>query len=248
MVDKKSQVVVFILLVLVVFFLVAFVLYVSADKNSDDSAEIRNGFDVKSISNFVNFCLREKNEEALVEVASKGGYFSLPVYSTERLPDNLPYFLYQGSIFIPPIEKVQENVALAVENQLGDCLNFTGFEGLNISVETPPAISVLLHADAMQVTLHQKIVVRNEQSETTVESFTASIPTVFLRMYEHTKKIVETHTQSGEYVCLSCLRQLNALADFTTKTGMTPEAFLYTLEEDKQENSKSITFKFAVKP
>lgn len=242
-----GQATVFIITGIILLALVGFMFYVRAS-HAEKSFENSENFDVKTVTNFVNLCLRQSGGEALVDVAGKGGYFTLPPYSTEQLSDNLPYFLYQGSIFIPTIEKVQENVGLAVEKRLGGCLNFTGFEGLNISVETPSAIGVLLRADAMHVTLHQKIIVRNEQSETTVESFTASVPTVFLGMYERAKKIVETHKQSGEYVCLSCLRQLNAGGGFTTKTGMTPEGFLYTLEEDKKENVKNVIFRFAVEP
>lgn len=247
MILKKGQVTVFIIAGIILLALVGFMFYVRAS-HGEKPFEGSESVDVKSMTNFVNLCLQQKGKEAVVEVAGKGGYFVLPPYSTEQLPDNLPYFLYQESVFIPTIEKIQENVAQAVEKWLGDCLNFSSFGGINISVEGRPEITIVFGSEEMQVTLHQKVVVRNEQSETTLESFVVSTPTVFLGMYEHAKKIVEVHKQSGEYVCLSCLRQLDAVADFTTKTGMTPEGFLYTLEEDKKENAKSIVFRFAVEP
>lgn len=237
----------FIIAGIILLVLVGFLFYVRAS-HGEMPFEGSENFDMKSVANFVNLCLQQKGDEALIDVAGKGGYFTLPVYSTEQLPDNLPYFLYQGSVFIPTIEKIQENVARAVEKRLEDCLNFTSFQDIGISVEGRPEIIVVFGSDEMRITLHQKIIVQHEKSETTFQSFTASIPTVFLGMYKHTKKIVETHKQSGEYVCLSCLRKLNAGADFTTKTGMSPEGFLYALEENEKENVTRITFKFAVEP
>lgn len=247
MTSKRGQVAVFIIASIILLVLFGFMFYVRASHGEKpfDSSE---NFDAKSVTSFVNLCLQQKGEEALIAVAGKGGYFALPAYSTERLSDNLPYFFYQGSVFIPTIEKIQENIARAVEKQLGSCLDFISFEGVDISVESRPEIAVVFGSEEMRVTVHQKIVVQNEQSETTLESFTGTIPTVFLAMYEHAKKIVEIHKSSGEYVCLSCFRKLNANADFTIKTGITPEGFLYALEEDKKENNKNIIFRFAVEP
>lgn len=246
MMQKRGQVVLFVILGLVLVVLIWSIFYVYQARAISRSSENRKITDVKSVSNFVNVCLQQKGVEALVGVAGKGGYFILPPYSTEQLPDNLPYFLYQGSIFVPTIEKIQENVGWAVEKRLGDCFDFISFEGIDISVEGMPEITVIFGSEQMRIILHQKVIVQNEQSETTLDSFTASVPTVFLGMYEHAKKIVETYKRSGEYVCLSCLRQLNTGVGFTIKTGMTPEGVLYALEEDKPENSKSIIFKFAV--
>ncbi len=246
MIPKRGQVVLFVILGLVLVVLIWSIFHVYQARAISRSSENGKITDVKSVSNFVNVCLQQKGVEALVDIAGKGGYFDLPVYSTEQLPDNVPYFLYQGSIFIPTVEKIQENVARAVEKRLGDCLNFSSFQDGDILAEGRPEIMIVFGREEMRVKVLQKIVVRNEQSETTLKSFTASIPTVFLEMYEHAKKIVETHKRSGEYVCLSCLRQLNAVGGFTVKTGMSPERFLYALEEDKKENAKSVIFRFAV--
>ncbi len=248
MIQKRGQVVLFVILGLVLVVLIWSIFYMYQARATSPYFEDGKTVDAKSISNFVSLCLQQKGEEALVDVAGKGGYSVLPPYSTEQLSDNLPYFLYQGSVFVPTIEKIQENVARAVEKRFGDCFDFISFEGIDISVEGAPEIVVVFGSEQMRITLHQKIIVQNEQGETTLTSFTASIPTVFLGMYEYAKKIVETHKSSGEYVCLSCLRQLDGIAGFTTKTSTTPEGFLYALEEDKKENAKSIVFKFAVEP
>ncbi len=237
----------FIIAGIILLVLVGFLFYVRAS-HGEKSFEVSERFDTKSVTNFVNLCLQQKGDEALIDVAGKGGYFALPVYSTEQLSDNVPYFLYQESVFIPTVEKIQENVALAVKKRIGDCLNFSSFEGIGISVEGRPEIIIVFGSDEMRVAFHQKIVVQNEQSETTFQSFTASIPTVFLGMYKHGKEIVETHKQSGEYVCLSCLRQLDGTVGFTTKTSMTSEGFLYAIEEDKEEDAKSVIFRFGVEP
>jgi len=244
---KRGQVATFVSLGLVLLFLAGIIFYEYQTKAARTSLGDGTAVDVKSVTNFVNLCLQEKSEGALIEVVGKGGYVTLPAYSTERLSDNLPYFLYQGSVFIPTIEKVQENVGLGVEKRLGDCLNFSRFQGVEISVDGSPNVVVLFNPDEAQFTLHQTIKIKSEQSETTLESFTATIPTVFLGMYGHAKKIVETHKNSGEYACLSCLRELNEWNSFKTKTGMTPEGFLYALEEDKKGNDKGIIFRFAVK-
>lgn len=243
---KRGQVATFVSLGLVLLFLAGIIFYEYQTKAARTSLGDGTAVDVKSVTNFVNLCLQEKSEGALIEVVGKGGYVTLPAYSTERLSDNLPYFLYQGSVFIPTIEKVQENVGLGVEKRLGDCLNFSDFEGVEVLVEGRPMVAIVFGRDQLRVTLHQKIRVQNEQSETILESFTATIPTVFLGMYEHARKIVEVHKNSGEYVCLSCLRQLNAGADFKTKTGITPEGFVYSLEGEEKQNRESILFRFAV--
>ncbi len=225
---------------IILFALVGFLFYVRASYE-ERSFEVSESIDVKSVTSFVNFCLQQKGEEALVDVAGKGGYFALPVYSTEQLPNNLPYFLYQGSVFVPTIEKVQENVARAVEMRLGGCLNFTSFQGVDISVEGIPEVMVVFGSEEMRVTLHQKIVVQKEQNEIRLESFSTTVPAIFLGLYEHTKMVVGMQKNFDGGVCMSCNMLVGLSTGFLTETMATGEGIVYVIRKP----GDSLLFRFA---
>ncbi len=155
------------------------------------------------IKNYVESCLSDVGEEAIIKLGMQGGYIDLPdeirlnkAY-VELLPRSLiktPYWYYNGVSFVPSIETMQEEISKYVENNIKKCADLTIFQ-YDYKIEEKPEIEVetTIAEKDVDIRMNHELIIKNKATDeqTKVSKFYANIDTRLKETYELGKRIME---------------------------------------------------------
>lgn len=100
---KKGQLTYFILLSVIIFIAAGFVFYVNG---RNKTKELEMSFDVSPITNFIESCVRDEGENAVIFISEHGGYYNLPSNHYEKFGLSIPYYFYGNIPFNPTKEEI----------------------------------------------------------------------------------------------------------------------------------------------
>jgi len=203
---------------------------------------------VESVKLYVENCLKRTLDDGLLLIGQHGGYFILPNQSTEDAYLNTPYYFYQDAIIAPSIEMIQKEISQYIEDQLPFCLqNFQAFPFL-IEFENPDAeTNIAAQTVAANVLLPLKINLANQEIQ--INSFSSSVPSRLLQIYEVSHKINQLSMEYNPGICLDCVNQLAQESDLHLHlVEFKDDVIFFILEDEKVRiNEEPFYFRFANK-
>ena len=120
---RKAQVTVFIILGIILL-ITAAILFFLVDLSSEELEEQIDYTDTSSVQIFVEGCLGSVIEDAIFDVAQKGGYYELPVISTTNAYVNSAFYLYLSDTYLPGEDQLAESIGDYIENNIANCTLF----------------------------------------------------------------------------------------------------------------------------
>lgn len=125
--ERKAQVSIFIIIAIVLVVLSASYLrvYFSQSINNVD-------IEVKPIYNFIDLCIKDTGEDAIIIIGKNGGYSSVNNLFTV---DGNPYYIFNNENFMPSLDVVENELSLYIQKNIWDCFgNFSQFKSFDIRV------------------------------------------------------------------------------------------------------------------
>jgi len=175
-----------------------------------DSQEFELEIDYKdtaSVQFFIDGCLEDTLRDAIFDVAQKGGYYNLPVFSTSDAYVNTAYYLYLGDVYMPTEEIIAESIASYVDDHITDCANFSYFKDLEINASSPSS-SVELTENSVAIDLHYPLSIYSRGLVTELSDFSATADSKILTLFNIAQNLTYVQQEYGEMICISCLAAL----------------------------------------
>ncbi len=123
---KRGQIAVFVIvgIVLIIIIGVFFLLRnnLSKEKGIDSQAD--------SISSFVESCIEQTSNDAILHISKRGGYFIAPKGS---IHNKIPYYYNKEKNLMPLKERIEDELSLYMDNMLFFCIkNFVDFPDFDV--------------------------------------------------------------------------------------------------------------------
>ena len=131
--SKRGQVTLFIIIGIILIILTASIFLLTTRDGSILSKSINE--EEIEVQAYVDSCLEQVSREAIILISSQGGYYQTPEKSIEFSIYQIPYYFHNTKLNIPNKEVIQEQLSLAIEENINDCIN--NFKTFNIQKGTP---------------------------------------------------------------------------------------------------------------
>lgn len=200
--SKKSQVTIFLLLMLVFAIAISLIIYQKSEISKNTGLKIEAALsknDIFALKNIINVCLKETLDKGIEKLELAGGHLNnktLIFFYTEPLKIN--YLYYNKKDYIPQIEDMEYDLGNYIKNNIRYCLkDFRSFEdkGVNILLQSIN-VDVDINIDEVSAKLNFPIYIKNNKI-TEMEDFWATVPSKLLSVYYESNNII-TGTKEGE--------------------------------------------------
>lgn len=204
--SKKGGVTIYIIIGIVIL-LVAVTAIVYSENIRRFYVESRNP-EVKDIRLFIENCLDTQTKEAIQIASLQGGYTEIPSVldnkgsylpppSLLNPPIKTPYWWDDGVSYVPSEERVQQELANYVKNNIKSCLFFEQFNTIDVNVGDELKVETKLSSNSVFSRLELPLTITIGDSEIKLNNFAKEIKTSFPKLYEAAKEIIEVENEKA---------------------------------------------------
>jgi hypothetical protein len=214
---RKAQTTLFMLLGVLLLIFIVLLLYLQS-YSIDSQVETEEYTEIEAqIQNYVQTCIKETGEEALIFIAEHGGYYNLPELHDQNML--LPFYLYENESYMISKDKLSNQISTYINENLFFCLrNFMTIEnmGYDIKQGTIKTITTILDN---QIILNVNIPISVEQdgTTTTLTTFSETISTRINTVYNSIEEFMQIQEENTNSICISCLTVLGIENDLRTE-------------------------------
>jgi len=198
--QKKGQITLFIIVGIIIIIAMSFFLYFRNILLPE--AEVVPE-DIKPIKNYVESCLSNIGEEAVVLLGSRSGFIKIPdaielseAY-IEFIPNSelkIPYWYYNGLSYIPTIESMQDDISIYIKDNINNCIDLDDFKGdFYIEEKNNTKVETIISNDGVDLAMTYEMIItsKSDAEQTKVSKFHTVLPVKLKESYELGKKILE---------------------------------------------------------
>ncbi len=201
-IQRKGQVTLFILLGIFFFLFIALVYYSGTEKVRG----VQTTSSKESVNAFVQSCLDTVLSSGIPFLAAQGGYWDVFHAETAYL-SQIPYYFYFRTNTAPSKEIVEEEFEMYLTENFLPCIdNFTAVEYLEIQQEAP-AFDVTIESEKIYTSLTFPLTIREDDSVTTLDSFTSEQETRFGTLLSIAQAVAEEQEQQRNAIPLSFIAE-----------------------------------------
>jgi len=238
---KRGQIALFVIIAILIISAAFIILYTQTDifgKRTEKLPEIA------PIQAFIENCIKETGQDALVFIGQQGGYYEMPKFSIS----GYSYYFYNNKSVMPSKEKIEIELSKYMNEMLPFCTqNFVNFP--DFSVEADPAINskTTILADKIRFDVNYKVLIRKGDSTFRISSFSNEIPSRLYTIYNVTSEIIAEQLTDPSHICLSCLTKWGIENDlYIDMANFGNDTVIFTITDKKIKiNNQLYQFIFA---
>lgn len=202
--NKKAQLTPFIIIGIVILIAVSLFLYYRSILVPEPEIVPE---DLVPIKNYVESCLSQVSEEAIIAIGSSGGYLRIPdrillgnayLEVIRGSSIKVPYWSFNGENYIPTIESMQNDISLYIESNIENCLNLDVFDD-DYTIEELKDIKAetIIAKEDVNVELTYPLIIKDKTSDeqTRISKYHITVPVKLKQVYELGKNIMQAENQ-----------------------------------------------------
>ena len=172
MLKKRGQVTIFVIIAILIVAGIILFFYVQNKSSSLTPTIPKN---IQPVYNFVQDCLKETGENALIRIGEQGGYFL--IFDEPSIEGRIPYYLQGTQDSIPKQQEIEQNLAGFVREELSFCiLNFKDFrQQYQISHELKESEVKILN-NQVRFSLDYPLTITKDETAYQLKDFNVDIP------------------------------------------------------------------------
>lgn len=228
----KAQVTIFVIVAVLIVAIVALFFFAVPRSPTTNSNEITG---TESLTPFVEECLKQVSEDAILSTGFNGGYYNLPEKINSYYYPSVAFLLYDQKNLVPSKEKVESEISDYVKENIDVCFDdFSNFKVKGFSVEEgAKEITTSIKENSVAVSAKIPLTISKEDSKELFSDFNSEVkPVRLIKILALINSIVEEQKKDDSSVCMSCL------VDKEEESGMDIEFFE---TEDKNEFVYTVT-------
>ncbi len=242
--NKRGQITIFIIIGVIIV-AVAILIFLLRDnfisKNPVDPQ-------VAQINDFVNDCLEETGNNALIQIGEQGGYGLLS--DNIRAVEKIPIYTDGKRNFSPSLEIIEREISFVVKEELSYCiLNFVDIKNNYDSIEGEiDRVETLIDEDRVRINLIYPIIIEKAETKYEIKKFDMEFNIRIFEYYNITQEIVNEQLKHPESICLSCNFELSKKFDVNIDMYDYSNATVFTIiDETRKINNSAYEWRFAIK-
>jgi len=249
--QKRGQITVFIIIGIIMLFVTASIILIVNSSNVMES-NVNKQFDTKSVEDFVENCLENSVNKALHVTLLKGGYeFSTAPYFKFENEPVIPYYLHEGKMKFPSIEKIQDETSHVVLPYFEKCIdNFSVYEKQGFQVQKDEIdLEILFTEKKTTLSLSFPFVLSKGSISNEYDLFNVVLPIDFFNAYHKMKQFLLLQKEENEYFLMSDLYDIID-DDFEIQFldyGENGETYVLDLLIDSNLNEDPFIYRSAIK-
>ena len=232
---KRGQVTVFIIIGILVFLIVSGILIARSFlvteelKGEGEQAQLLGA----TVQSYIQSCLKETAEDALIFVGQQGGYYQLPSLHESDLLQ--PFYWYENQSYLPKKEEIEQQLSLYVDNELFFCLrNFVVFENQGYEIqEKEVQTTTKLGKEETVFTMSFPVEITQGKASRTIATFSVEIPSRLETIYNAIEKLIEEGQQNPTAVCISCIARMISENELKVETIPFDDKVAFTVIDEK---------------
>ncbi len=199
---------------------------------------------VKPIALFVQQCIKDSGEDAIIQIGKNGGYVFSPNLSTK---DNNPYYLYDETDYTPSKEVIEKQLSYYIEENLDFCINdFIQFKDFEINASEINAKTNIAD-NVVYFEVNYPLSIKKGERTYEFTKFESEVRVRLGKIYSAISSYMSEQMKYPKEVCLSCIHSFALekdlyveLKDYDSKT------ILFTIIDQKTKlKGKEYSFVFA---
>ena len=247
--SKKAQITLLILIGVILLLIGGLIIYLAAGPTP--SPEITIPGELQPVKIYLDSCIEETAKNAIVNNSLHGGYYELPLFSTQGYYVDSPYYFHELEIQTPTLDVLESELALYMNNELKDCIDLTQFTEQGINIELGNVTSkALIRRDSVLFTLDFPVTITRQETQTKLPKFQTIIRNIRLSTIHNASAIITEEQANDPFsLCLSCLTDIaivNSLKLDTTELG--DDTILFTITDyNSKINEQPLQYRFSNK-
>lgn len=247
---KRGQVTIFIIVGIVILAAFATILFLVKNFTTQDlnvEKEEALPSEIGSVSLFVENCLKNTGEEAIIYNFINGGFY-LPDFNFQYQNWKVPYYFYLGEDLYPNQTSIEQGINEYVQNHISDCLNdFIYFKSFQIKTDKPLVQTSILESKVkLKLDLPMKITSVNQTKE--IKFFEAEINVPLRRAVLMIGRIAKYQKLNPNEIMLTKLVDDSAKNNYSFKIYYQKDEIIYLFTfENLDIKNKPLKLQFAAK-
>ncbi|MBU0535793.1 MAG: hypothetical protein KKE20_02425 [Nanoarchaeota archaeon] len=237
MTEKKGQVTFFIIIgIILILAMIIIGLHTSSTPVEEQSEELSQ----TPLVRFVESCLGQTAQDALIFISSRGGFYGLPSESTEESLVQTAYWKIISEPRIPTREMISVEVSDYIDDNIEYCLgNFSEFRRMGYDITArDPNTQLIINEDTASLSLEYPIKLAKDDGIIEVSSFAKEIDARQFNDLLYTSEML-TSAMPEEGVCVTCLKEIEKDTDTYIKylvSGNSTVIFAVNANNQKEPN------------
>ena len=241
---KRGQSTVFTIIAILIILIAFLVTYL---KMSAPTQEVRKAAiypaSVEAFRNVIKSCTEQTANEGLIVIGLQGGFYKTPPNKLDFGPASVSYWLLDGRRSQPPLQHIQNELNIYIEENLNTCIEFSRFRDLKFARGQTNAATRI--SDSVQVTVTYPITVTKDSTNYNLkEPYIVNIPVRLNKIYETASGVVNKTIEDPNYINIGYLLERDLDVEVTE---LGDQGTIYTMYDKKSKvNDLPYLFMFMV--
>lgn len=201
---KKGQIMLYVVIAILIIFAAGIVIYIQSAQIGNLAPPINGG--IRPINTFIESCIKNTAENALVFIGQQGGYYDLP-YNSDG---SYIYYFAANKSYFPKEETVEQQLSLYMDEMIPFCTkNFVDFSDFQTDAD-PAAIKTTTTILEYQVKFDVEwpILMKRADLSYNLNEFSIEIPSRLNTVYNVAGNMISEQLKNPSSICLSCMTNL----------------------------------------
>lgn len=247
--NKSGQITVIIIIGIILLLVFATIIFITSTINKSGvetaeeqvTSELTEGVQVKA---YIEHCLEKSTTHALINIGSKGGYVGVPMvldyYNTSL------WFVDQVNVQ-PTLEEIQHRVESYIQNDIGNCLDYSIFEAQGFNVTFSEPISSITFSSSRTISeLYYTITLRKGDSAKEFKQFKVELEVPFRKLFEAASQIINLQMEK-DFKSFYPLGKFNNSEVSLKYSSPDNEHLVYIISPKEQNGNEAYSLSFASK-
>ncbi len=241
---RKAQVSAFIIIGVIILSVVIIYFLSKSETEFFNVQQKKVNPEVQPLYDFVDDCIRETGEAAILLVSSQGGYYALPELSIDL---GVPYYIHDKS-YVPSLETISEEISRYINYNMDFCIDeFGEFPDFEINSNTIETTTDIKDSEVI-ISVNYPLSISKGDNRFSVEDFETIIDARLGVLYRTADNIVLNEIDDLQGICIACIDS------FAEENNLKIHALDYydgvifsIVDETIKINDENIVFNFAKK-
>ncbi|MFA5856992.1 MAG: hypothetical protein WC867_06535 [Candidatus Pacearchaeota archaeon] len=197
--SKKGQASIFIIIALLIITLIGIFIIL---RSSEDE---KNNQEISYIKNYIDSCIAKTGEEAIYHISQSGGYYELPIESTDN---KIAFYLLDNKNNKPTNEKIEIELSKYVDNLFYFCLNnYEEFPDYEI-IQSLSQTKAKIESDKVIFKLDYLVIIKKDKITYNLDYFEVPVNVRLGEIILSIDEIMERQMKDTNTLCMSCMEEI----------------------------------------